>query len=469
MRHIDTPGWDMHRMQRDTMADLGFFINHSAKDPVTRVMSTTALMLALCQAAGPAMISQPPGFLLIHAENNPFDPIDDLMKNLLGSGHPTPRPRAEQFEHNKRTMQVQMTDQENLLKQHNFFNSIYDAMGEKNLLTCPSQDKFQNLLRENHGGNGRAGWYADRHNPDYGWVTDDTGHSILRLDRAEDRRQFLEDVRQRPDKLILPAGYGAAMQMAHKKLSVAGSWPDWGAPLADGVVQNAIPLFFLPHTACAPLATLEKNAIPWIGLALAGEATQSNDNPVEASPQLYSIREPWPMKPLSRLRERLRYFPADYEFFVMRTIREMLPSCHRLVRILAPRMMPEQEQIKFSCDLFTRVIQGVCLSVESLGWHGYGWCHTSSLEDLRRVLRVIRERGSISKRELLRNQQWLNAEKRHSLLSMLAQEGVIMITNNEITAQPFADYWQRIIQRCFTELPNLKSWSACPTIREQSL
>jgi hypothetical protein len=137
----------------------------------------------------------------------------------------------------------------------------------------------------------------------------------------------------------------------------------------------------------------------------------------------------------------------------MRTVRELLPSCRRLVGITARRVTPDSEQLDLTFDLFTTALHGVALGIEALGWHGYGFDCPGGREPILRVLRAVRERGAISKRDLMRNQQWLTAESRDVILAVLAAEGLVMTTDNEITALPFADYWHRITHRSFIEMP----------------
>lgn len=457
MFSIHNPGWDMHRTQRNPMEDMGRFMNECAKDPVTRVMSTTAMVLALCQAAGPTMMSHPPGFILINAGDDPVDPIDALVKTLIGISRPQPRPKTEDFERNRRTMKVLL-----IQKQQQTPNPVDDYFGLTQNGECPLTSQFLSLLADNYG-RGRAGWYAERREADYGWVTDPSGHSILRLDRAEDVRQLRDDVRLHPERLIHPTGYGPEMKAVSKKLSVAGSISaaDWDNHLADGIIHNAIPALFLPHTASEPLSTPGDLALEWIGFALAGEAATSQATPVEAYQRLDPIMLPWFKDRITRLRERLRHFPADYEFFVMRTVRELLPCCRRLVEITARRGTPDSEQLDLTFDLFTTALHGVALGVHALGWRGYGFDSPGGREPILRVLRAVRERGSISKRDLLRNQQWLTAESREAILAVLTREGLVMTTDNEITALPFADYWHSITHRSINKMPEPR-WQGAP-------
>ncbi|MFZ9935681.1 MAG: hypothetical protein ACO3JG_01335 [Luteolibacter sp.] len=459
MYRVDNPGWDMHRRMRNPMQDLGIFMHGCSEDPVTRVMATTAVVLALCQTAGPTMVSQPPGFLLLHAGDEPVDPIDAVMKTLVGMIPPTPRPESETFERNRRVMKSALLQK---LLSAEQARTMMDFFGLQERERCPLVEAFQNAMTENHG-QGRAGWYADRCDEEFGWVTDATGHSIMRLDREEDLQRFREDLRMNPAQLIHPTGYGADMRQETKRLSIAGSVSvaDWDDHLANGIVCNALPVLFLPHAACEPLVTPGELAMEWIGIALAGEAVESTATPVEAYERLDLIKPSWVKERINRLRERLHHFPADYEFFVMRSVRELLPCCRRLVGITAPAGSPEEEQLNLTFDLFSYVLQGVCLGVEALGWHGYGFESRGETDGMRRVLRAIREHGSLSRRDLQRHQQWLTAATRDEILGALTREGLIMIAGNEITVRPFADYWRHILRRAFNGLPE-PLWQGAP-------
>jgi hypothetical protein len=450
MHEVSNAGWYKHCTMRNPMHDLAFFMHRCAQDPVTRVMGNTALVLALLQTAGPSMISQPPGFLLINAGSETLDPIDALVRKLSGMGRPRQRPEAEVFERNEKTMNF-LTLQRELQAQ----NPVNDLFKTRNAASKKMADEFNSLLAMNHGGTGRAGYYADRRNPDYGWITDASGHSILRLERQEDFRQLREDLDVRIDCLNHPTGCGAELKRESKKLSIAGSFPaaDWESYYTDPIIQNGLPVLFLPHNANRPLEVPEHLAMEWIGIGLGSEASKSRSAPPEAYRTIGIIGHPWHKARLAGLRERLSYMPMDYEFFVMRTIRELMPCCQRLIKILAPKTTPSAEQTNLAFDLYLSVLHGICMGVESLGWYGYGFETPGCFVEMRSVLNAVRERGSLSKREMLRLKKWLTAESRDAILDVLIREGLIKLTDNEITALPFTDYWQRIVHRSFGELP----------------
>lgn len=459
MYKIHNLGWIKHCEQRNPLQDAGRFIQECAEDPLTRVMSASAMVLALCQTAGPAMLSQPPGFVLIHGGDGTVDPIDEVMKTLTGLHRPKPRPDAETFERNRQTMQAMLLTGQHEPAPVRSADLVhgYDLNPASRFSPAAT---FSSAMSSNFGG-GRAGWYADRYDESFGWITDRTGHTILRLDREEDRLALRNDMRQRRDLLINPMGRDHTMRPELKQLSIAGSLPvsQWDEQIVSGVVERAMPVLFLPHTASEPLVTPGDLALDWIGIGLASEAVEANCQPVEAWPRLGGPKLEWTRGRIARLRERLRHFPADYEFFVMRTLRELLPCCERLVTIMAMNRTSADDQLNLLLDFYTMATQGICLGVEALGWHGYGFDSTCDRGQKLRVLNAIRDRGSITKRDLLRNQQWLTAKTRDAILAAFETEGLIMLTDNEVTALPFTDYWRAVIHRAGGSLPETR-WKA---------
>ena len=165
---------------------------------------------------------------------------------------------------------------------------------------------------------------------------------------------------------------------------------------------------------------------------------------------------------ITRLRKRLVYFPVDYEFFVMNTVRELLNWCSVLVSTMAMHRESVEVQGALLLDLYAMVLQGVCLGVEALGWHGYGFDSTCGRSQTCKVLATIRERGSIGKRDLLRDQQWLKADSRDRILTAFEGEGIVRVTGHEVIATPFTDYWAQVCHRVGTDLPE-RMWKADKT------
>ena len=453
MYKIHNHGWVRHCQTQNPLNDVGRFIHECAEDRATRVMSTTALVLALCQTAGPALIGQPPGFLLVNASGEANDPIDDVMKTLTGMIKPAPRPAEETFERNCRTMEAMLVMIE---KEQGKFRPAMQVHGvDPNTSRLNTMEgAYGKALSENFG-SGRAGWYADRYDERFGWIADETNHTILRLDREPDLLALRCDVRTRPELFADPKGCGSTMRRERKTLSLAGSLTvsEWDDNLAVCIVENAFPVLFLPHTASMPLVTPGELALDWIGIGLATEACSANTPPVTAWDRLAPLNPKWIGERIDGLRQRLQHFPADYDFFVMRTVRELLNCCQRLVIMMSTGRSSLEEKRALLMDLYTMTLQGISLGVEALGWHGYGFDSSCDRANTLKVLRAIRDRGSISKRDLLRNQQWLTAESRDAILAAFEGEGIIAVTDNQVSALPFTDYWRGVLHRAGRNMP----------------
>lgn len=453
MEAIHNAGWHRHRMLCNPMEDLLTFMSDCSPDPVTRVMSTTALVLALCQAAGPSMMIQPPGFLLINAGGAQEDPIDGLMQQINNGDRPRPGPKPEDYERNRNTMRASfLTKPAHARLQEDLLFS----QGLQPTHPCPYAQSFYRAMGANHKG-GRAGWYADRYDKDFGWFTDSTKHTILRLDRDEDRAQFYEDLRSNMGRLLSPVGYNEQMRAEKKLLSVAGSIPvaEWERLITRRIVENAMPVLILPHTASEPLKTPADQGIEWIGMVMASEAQRCRSNPVQPQHSLARVMNKRISQRVRWLHLRLANFPVDYAYFIMQTLREMLHCCERLAGILVPDNTPHDASAQYALHLFTYVIEGFCLSVDALAWHEYFFPFITHRAETNKVLTALRKRGPMSKRDLLRHQQWLTKEVRDKILEHLVHEHLIRMERNHITPVAFADYWQHVIRRSFVKLPEL--------------
>ena len=457
MHKINNLGWHMHCEHHDPFSDLGNFIHGCAEDSVTRAISTTALVLALAQAAGPNMLRQPPGFLLINANSEASDPIDEVMKTLTGMESPRSRPEAESFERSLRTMEAALKVNASSPRPIQPQSILHPGMGE--YASRPLPDPYQEALRKAFG-SGRVRHYADAHHDRFGWAgSEGSNHLILRLDRDDDRLRLRQDLRQRAQILVHPEGYGSSMRSETKTLSIAGSLQvaEWDMHGTVGIIERAIPVLFLPHTANMPLVTPEE--LRWLSIGLASEAGKEGSEPLGAWLRLGVLKGEGIHKGIDRLRQRLGHFPADYEFFVMNTVRELLNWCAELVNAMAMNHESLEEQRALLMDLYAMVLQGICLGVEALGWHGYGFDSNCERAQTYKVLAAIRDRGSIGKRDLLRQLQWLKAERRDAILAAFEGEGIVRLTDQEVTTVPFADYWRKVCQRVGTDLPE-RLWKA---------
>jgi len=188
--------WQRYRAKHDPFANLAWFVAHGSADPVTRIVGVTAMLLSFLQAAGPGMIAQPPGFLLVRAGGKgreEEDPIYQVMKKLTGLDGGQERPGEEEFARNRMTMQCVFKKHHEMLHKAGF-KYLSDSSGMLAQLREQNISQFRKLQSETFG-NRRARYYADRRDTQFGWITDDSGHAVLRLERETDWVALREDGR----------------------------------------------------------------------------------------------------------------------------------------------------------------------------------------------------------------------------------------------------------------------------------
>jgi hypothetical protein len=93
------------------------------------------------------------------------------------------------------------------------------------------------------------------------------------------------------------------------------------------------------------------------------------------------------------------------------------------------------------------VLQGMSLSLEALGWYGYGYAIPGDRKLTLQILDTIRQQPGISKRDLQRKYQKLSSGQRDDILALLSDKGLVTMDDNRITAVSFADYWKKISER----------------------
>ena len=447
MFKIHNPAWKMHCQHSNPSAELTRFIHGCSKDDMTRSMAVAAAVLALGQLGGPRMIQRPPGYLLVNAGGLAADPIDQVVKKLTGISGPKPTGDPESFKRNRAMMESRV-------------NEVIQAENKGRNLTSefmiPRCMDFGENRRLAFGGD-RVGYYAARHDEAFGWIADQTNHVILRLDRAEDHARFREDLRHGLEKLIEPAGYGDTLLHQPKSLSIAGavSAEQWDASLVSVIVGWGLPVLFLPHAAGKPLESTDAQCLNMIAMGLEAEIATHRHEPVIAADSVFD--DDWLNCRLGRLRHRLLHFPAGYDFFVQRTIRELDEWCKRLATIVAMDGTDETLAIALWRDLYAIAFHGICLGIESLGWHAYGFHPGCARKEARNLLATLRKNGTIERRELLRKLPWLNAESRDAILGRLEAEGLVTLKGKDVTAVSFADFLRGIPARTGISAPLLMS------------
>ena len=448
MFNLKNPSWAAYCQSPDShpLEDLAKLATDSSRDEITPSMTAAATVLSLAQTGGPSMLAHPPGYLLVNAGSLASDPIDSVVKQLTGLSGPQPTGDGASFARNRNWMIHQI-------------NEVVRMRRERKLteeFLAPRVAEFRQSRALAFGGD-RVGYYARRRDTELGWVSDATNHLTLRLDSDDDRAAFGEHVRTGAPWITHPAGYGDSLQEERKRLSVAGSLPvgqlDDG--IVSGVIKHTLSILFLPHATTAPLKVPDLTSLRMLAVGLETEAGQFRHRPA-AIRRLPDSNwwQAWSM----RLRLRLLWFPEDYDFFVRRTIKELDGWCGRLASIVAMGgpLTPQPIAALYE-DLHALTFHGLCLGIEWLGWHGYGFYGGGRQNEVARLLAAVRSaEGPVSRRDIQRKLQWLSADKRDAMLEILQDEGLVNLSDKQVTAVPAADYLQGIHTRTGLKPPKIK-------------
>lgn len=409
------------------MAALRWLADDSFPETANRSVATAAAVLTLGQIAGPAAIEYPPGFLLVGAADPRTDPIDAIAKHCLGMQaiDPTCPPEGRKMARHalaSASKQVELVRSRNLGGTYAFQTSAHLDRARAELL-----------------GRGRAGSYSLRHDEVLGWGTDESRHLIARLNQRADRERFLADARSGAPRLVLPTGPDETLRMVECRLSVAGpiAMEDFDGPLVRSILRHALPLLVLPHTVGE--AAGEAPSIILMDMsnriaALAGTPQFSRCPPAHRLPLIPEV-----IWHYGRIAARAQCFPADYGFFVERTLRGLVNLCERIALMDPAKSVRDEERMSVFRKLCACCFHAVGLGIESLVWHGCGFrCHDPG--GMIRLLPVLRRNPVLSKRDLLRKAQWLRSAERDRLLEVFARQKLVKIDGDRIRVTPLGDF-----------------------------
>lgn len=415
------------------LAALSWLANDSFPDPSSRSVATAAMVLTLGQLAGPPALAEPPGFLLVAADSAAKDPIDSIVHDCLTLhyGPPTMDAKGRDM---ARKLLVQAREQ-------------YDAAQNSGV-----RGKYVEQLSAAYGkqrlallGCGRAGGYASRHDPVFGWGVDRSWHLIARLDDDTDRQTFLADARAGAKRLVAPDGLDEACRKVSVSLSVAGSIGAVGfdRQLVASVIGNALPILILPHSAGVSTGNraMQFSTLANMFAASAGTPELGRCDPARTLLD-YSVFTDCH----ERILVRSRRFPPDYAFFIERTLRELFNLCWEITVRAIRKTDPEGETGRTFLRTYLNCAHAILLSVETMVWHGYGIAGDHG-DDIARLLRVLRTQPLFSKRDLLRKAQWLTGDRRDALLEILAAEGLAAVAGSHVRPATLAEFIAGIPRR----------------------
>jgi hypothetical protein len=291
-----------------------------------------------------------------------------------------------------------------------------------------------------------SGPYTRMWNDQMEWITNASDQILLRFDQPADREAFRKDLLDRPDNLLRPRGVNSSLRMAIKNISVSGSLPpgEWDGSLVCGVIELGLPVFFLPHVVKEPLIISEP--IDFILLT----ANFQNSAGINRPPVVTPIHLPdteYCHRYEQLLRQRLHQLPGGYELSVLRIVHELQGACYQIARYTAAQGSSGEETAAIFLELHAMAFRGIVLSIASLAYHCLGFYPGCPRGKALALLRHLRDKGPLTRRELQRHTQSLNADERDHVLTHLATEGLVELDGKKVTAVPLAGFVEALYAR----------------------
>lgn len=421
---------------------LAEFLHSCSPDPSTRTMAAAVFALTHWQMVGRAMTRELPWMLLINAGGADTDPLDAFADDCsTGLGRKGPSESG-------RGMYTGGTPQKARA-------TMISAIKLKEQLGSPTPQnesqikQFETLFEDAKAtgyGSGRTGQYSRAWDDELGWLTDSTGSLILRLDQPEDHVAFRKDVLENPGILLGPFGPGKNLNPTRKVLAVAGSLApaEWDDPLVLNLIRLGMPVFHLPHFGQEPLNIKDELNLLMISTRI-GNKRLEKSTPVVAANHLPA--NDWFRHYEKLLRQRLREMPGAYEFSVLRAVHELGEVCAAIAIYGSAPETPADETSAMYMDLHAMALRGIVIGIASLSYHCIGFHAGCPREEAVKLLRHLREKGALSRRDLQRKFPALPAGLRDQVLSCLCAEGLVTLEGRMVAAVPLAAFMKMLHAR----------------------
>ena len=397
---------------------LAEFMGGCSPDPATRTIATTALVLSLWQVAGWRMTHRPPSMLLLNATESTPDPIDRMADTIASyRGRKGPAEKGVGQLVGATPSQADTAMRAAVMRREQLGNAGIEQ-----------QVQHFHTARTTAHGEGPTRGYSNAWDEQLGLITDEDNQVILRLDAPRDHAAFRRDVLENHERLREPQGIGGMLQMARKSISVSGSLTSdlWDGRLAHSIVELGLPILHLPHLAEDPLVC---NHPALYVLALAISRGRFG---VTAEPHFPP--EDWCGQYERFLRKRLHLLHGDYEFSVLRVVRELGPVCRAIARSSATEGATAEQVKALTAGLYCNALRGITLGVAALAWHCLGFDPECEREVALELLRHLRDQGGLTRREIHRKFPAFSAEQRDRVLERLAAEGLVELKDKKVAA-----------------------------------
>jgi hypothetical protein len=411
-------------------------IHGSFPDEGSRCAAVAAEVFLRWQLGGPALSPAPPSALLVNCGSRASDPVWELMSSNRG-------------------LNQHVGDRTSALKKMRALLARHASPGSLSGPAGPGpMSEWRSALREGFA-SARVGGYAEMWQSGIGLLTGCSDDIVLRLDSPADQQRFRRDVHSRPERLILPSGPNERLQVVPKVAAVFGSLQtaEWDQTLITDILTQGLPVIFLPHAAGAgslllgkldPLLTADNYVSPW----------EQQGGQIVPMINLSGTRGPdWLRAYEEILRTRSALLPAGYQYFLLRTVRELVDVCHRIAARVPPSELSHAEAFHLALDLLQMSMRSIVMGVESLVYHCWGIAEGGPPADMFRMLERLRNQKSPVPKPRGNRTSHPAMVIQRELMELLERQGLVTKIGDEVMAAPLDGFLDEIPRR--TCLPNL--------------
>ncbi len=270
-----------------------------------------------------------------------------------------------------------------------------------------------------------------------------------------------EGAQTRPGELMRAEALVGRSHPIEKLSAVCGSIGShsWDSDLVSDILTHELPILFLPHAASGssplqntiePLNTTGKFIGPSVSQTLP-ISPKVILPPWEDSPWLKSLE--------SVLLSRTRFLPSGYQFFLLRTIRDLIPVCSSIAAQVIEEDLPVDVATHLASDMLQMTAWAMVAGVENLDWHGWGIHHGLVPEHcggslrggpsphLGKVLTAVQNGGKISRMALEQKTANLKYGEGSKALNILAMQGDMDLQTQEFSPHSLASYIEDTARR----------------------
>ncbi len=439
------------------------FMHETSQEEAEQVMAVAVEVLSLWQQTGSRLTRQPPGYILVNMAEAALDPLAQIGIFNHGMGHIGP-------DGAKGGDDTPLDVKRLSLESMRAFTKKYRAK----LQYCPSESAHQlewsqEVWKRYQGsafGIGRSAGYTDRWDEELGLVTDEDGSIVLLIHRDEDWALFREHVMKEPRRLTDPWGWSTALERVTKVACISGTlYPrQLDDAMLESILVEGLPILMLPHPVISELA-----AVRSFPLFTFTDRFVQVIRSVRTLPKRVPVKPPIDGVPMLEYEGILlslsRHLPANYGFYLMRTIRELHLVCEPIAVAVAGSGKELTRAI--SRDLRHMTIRGLVTGVASLAYHG--WCFDSGIprNKLVKLLEALRETGEMTFRELQRVMRDYNAQTLRSVLEILEGQGLVQVDGKTVTVVPMSVFVRTIPARYSFPILKLETEAFMETLRDR--